>query len=283
MDPVTMTAQTLGNAASISPNAMLALLVSVLLAVLMAPAVQASIEGAIATFLPGWAFFAKPFIPSAVAGAIAKLATMHGIPGVDAVGGAMALASAVHWVNEQTWAASMEGKHPKIWALILSALPSKPADGSGMPGRNVAMLVFLGLGLLGASLHADAVAPIPGWCAGPALWGGGSLYQTNGSGTLDPKQETLGGVEFAGYLGSWNGNEFAPTYTLGVIGAMSADGPISRPALGVTGGFYLGGVPMTVFAAKELTSDAGGVLWGLGTSVQFSGWVPFLYLGKPGN
>ena len=178
--------------------------------------------------------------------------------------------------------------HPASPAAISTILavtndlpePAAPtAIGSKVLGL---VLAFL---LAASVLRADAapVAPIAGWCAGPSVWAGSALYQTNPEGTLDPAQSALAGLQFAAYLGSWSGQSFSPTYTLGILAAMRTQGGVNTPALGINGGFYLDGVPLTAFVAKDMATDGGGLLWGVGTSVKFNDFVPFLYLGHPGN
>lgn len=257
------------------PSVMQFLAVALMGLVLVPTFKQHLIEYADARFhLPLWAKMLAPTGLSMLSGALLK---MLGADTATAMAAVPVLATFTHIVNETPLALDLNGQLPADAQLLMNQANSA-IKGAGK------IAALLALCLLSVSLKADpAPAPVAGWCAGPALWGGSALYQTNGSGTLSPSQSALGGAEFAGYLGSWSGNEFAPSYTLGVMAVMDTAGTVNTPAVGLTGGFYLNGVPLTIFTAKQLTADAGGLLWGIGTNVQFSGWVPFLYLGNPGN
>jgi hypothetical protein len=204
---VSSTAQTLGSVASLSPQALLTLLVSVVLAIVSAPAVQAVIEGAIASFLPSWAFFAKPFIPSAVAGLVGKLATINGLPGIDAVAGGLALASALHWVNEQPWAASLEGKFPKVWAILQGVSPKVGA---------FLLVAFLGLG---AGLHADGTEMIA--TINPSA--SGTMFLVDHQGNLVKNNASLYGADIVVGLVSVSGNVASPTLFGGLGAGMVQD------------------------------------------------------------
>jgi len=238
---------------------------------------QHLIEMADAAFhLPSWAKLIAPTALSTVAGLVLK---SFGVDNTTALSAAAIFASMTHIINETPLALDLGGKQPAIVQGILRAV----LDASKTAGK-VGMLV-LGLLVASVALKADVVpaaAPVAGWCAGPSIWAGSALYRTTGGG-LTPDQSAVGGVQFAGYLGSWQGQAFDPTYTLGLFVGLDTEAASNYPAAGLQGGWYMAGVPLTGFIGWRLDNQSAGALVGVGTSVQFTGWIPFLYLGKPGN
>jgi hypothetical protein len=167
MDPITTTAQALAAINSTDWLGIMRLIpglaLSALLAWLLATPVQAAIETAIASALPVWAFPLKALLPSIFSAAVGYAAhALGGLSGVDAVTGAVVLAQATHWANEQPWAVSLEGKFPKIWAWIGKGTP---------PTAKMIMLCGLLLGLGAGSLAAaNAYDLSVGAPAGSSVW-----------------------------------------------------------------------------------------------------------------
>ena len=220
----------------------------------------------------------KMFVPTVFSLILGMCTKAFGVDNATALSIAGTLAAMTHVINESPLALNLTGKLP----IPLLTVAKKALD-AAQTGGKVAILL-LGLLAISGALKADVTpsATVAGWCAGPGVWAGSAMYRTT-SGGLTPDQSAMGGVQFAGYLGSWQDQDFTPTYTLGVVLGLDTQNTSNYPAVGVQGGWYLNGVPVTGFVAWRLDSQASGAMVGVGTSVQFSGWVPFLYLGKPGN
>lgn len=243
------------------------LLFSALLAFASAVPVQAALEGFIASFLPGWLFFAKPFLPSLVGGVLAKLLNMHGLPGADAVTGGVVLAWGAHWIHSQPWAVKLEGSYPKVWSWIKLGLPKVP------PAAKTLLLGF-GLGLLAcaSSVKASvtptpqAIIPIPNALAlGFGLDTGEAMYQEGSGGTWVPAPGTMAGLSASLGLGTWEGQSFADLLAASVSLGFHATptGTYLTPA--VMGGV---GIPGTSAIAEV------GAAWH-----AFSGQQPLLEAG----
>ena len=177
---------------------------------------------------------------------------------------------------------------------ILAALPVTQIQ-PPQPTVPKAPLILLAFLLAGAGIaHADVAPPvgltapaptaIAGWCAGPGFGAGTSLYQANKSYALNPANYVYGAATYGLYLGSWDDGVFTPTWFLQVQGSLGTDSGTPEQAVGGSLGYFIGSVGYGV-TVQRLVNAGGipGALIGFGGSYQFSGYVPFLYLGKPGN
>ncbi len=243
MDPVTTTAQALaiinGTDWSGIAHMLPGLILSALLAWLLATPVQAAIETAIAAALPAWAFPVKALLPSMFSAAVGYVAhALGGLSGVDAITGSVVLAQATHWVNEQPWAVELEGKFPKVWAWI----------GKGVsPAAKMIMLCGLLLGL-GAGLKADTTTTARGFMATPSLLAQGALYQLQTDGTLTPTAESVVGMQYSFYWGIYTEStagkiNFSPLVFLTPLSiGLSTGTGSTRPVYSVAAGYKYFGV-----------------------------------------
>lgn len=238
MNSVTYTAQVLG---TLNLPALWALAASVIVAALGALASQGVIEGIVAGFLPTPLFFVKPFLPSALSGLVSAVALHLGVAPDDVAAGAVTLASATHWVNEQSWAVSLENKVPKIWVPVLKAL--------GI-GKTVA-LVVLSLLALGAGLHADVTttaSPSSVTLGAEALYlvpnvTVASAMETFGaSGALTPANGTVGGFEEDLTWGTSDGSNFQGLASVGVQAGVVTQLGVTRMDVGLMLNYLYGGV-----------------------------------------
>lgn len=237
MTPITTTAQSLAVLGGTDwlgiVHLLPGLMLSALLAWLLATPVQAAIETAIAAALPVWAFPVKALLPTIFSAAIGYLAhALGGLSGVDAVTGAVVLAQATHWANEQPWAVELEGKFPKVWAWI----------GKGVsPTAKMVMLCGLLLGL-GAGLSADTTTTARGFMATPSLLAQGALYQLNTDGTLTPTAESVAGMQYSFYWGTYTESTegkinfeplvFITPFSIGVSTGTGSTRPVYSVAVG---------------------------------------------------
>ena len=253
---VSSTAAVLTSIASVTPQDLLVLGASVVLAFLMAPATQATVEGAIAAMLPGWAFFAKPFIPSILASAVAYLANLKGLPGVDAVVGALVLSRATHWLNAQPWSADFEGKFPKVWELFKGFAPKGPA-------------ILLALLLGAATAHADWAASVGGLL-------GSQAWDIGDGGTWSSTQSTIAGGELSLAYGSTDAQgKFTPLFVLlGGIGGEN-QGTKNYMSAQLGGGAIIPGTTTPLVAAVDWRLFSGKPYPGVTVAATYAFGDPF--------
>jgi hypothetical protein len=145
MSGVTYTANVLGQLSTLDLQGLINLFLAVVAAALLATPVQAVLEGLIASALPTYLLFVKPFLPSAISSLLGGIAVHLGVAPQDALAGAAALASFTHWVNEQPWAVDLEKKYPQIGKLAqdLDTTQKQAAPLSKIP----AVLLAIGLSM----------------------------------------------------------------------------------------------------------------------------------------
>jgi len=290
---VSNTAAVLGEIGTLNVGAILALLAAVVVALLLAPANQAAIETLVAGLLPVWAFPIKGLIPVAFSGILGKIAFSLGVSPIDAIAGAGALASGTHWVNEQTWAANLEGKYPKIWNMFKAGAAAKAA---------VLLLGFLALGAV--CLHADVIsasnyksehraknlnlmgvstsltpvtATVTGFLMEPSVEFGTTNYGFNNLGTIVPADTMLSGVQMGVYEGTYSESsagtlQFVPTWVF-IPAAFALDSGSGSEKLnyGIGLGYVLpSGSPFVVMLSWDL---------GTGQKTPFLGFVTSISLG----
>ena len=167
----------------------------------------------------------------------------------------------------------------KKLATLPPASPASPASGVGAGPK--ALLLFLGLAALAGTAHA-------GWLVGPGVWTGVGGYQAGGNSLLDPVATKAGGLDVNYYYGTWNNNVFTPTFYAGLIGGDNTVGTLNQFGLGGQVGYQIPSTAGTggagVFALKPVSNGgATGLIFGICGQLQFSGWIPGVYWGAPGN
>lgn len=256
-------------------------------------------------------FFAKPYVSHLLSAGVSAIMAWTGVDSATAVAAGGYLAGLTKFVNSSPMALDLENKLLSLGGSPTSSAPTaslvaaaqavaqthavlqaNPQQANAIAqhanavsnlssvvsamSKALLLVLLLGVGVLRADVSATAKA---GWCAGPSLFEASALWQADGASALVPASSALGGVQFTGYLGDWQAYRFEPTYYLGLLVGLDTNGSNQQPAIGLTSGYSGAGV----FMAKMLGHDAGGLVFGVEGNLQFSGYIPFLYFGKPGN
>lgn len=250
MSGVTYTANVLGQLSTLDLQGLLNLFLAIVAAALLATPVQAVLEGLIASALPTYLLFVKPFLPSAISSLLGGIAVHLGVAPQDALAGAAALASFTHWVNEQPWAVDLEKKYPQIGKLAqdLDTTQKQANPISKIP----AVLLAIGLAM---ALAGKAEASVLEFQV-PISPTAGSSYISNTfvlSPTVLKYDSGNLNADILGYLGAQSTFQWGPNYGLGVtIGVLGQGVSASNVP---TAGKLAGGI------VADFTGCEGGVVW----------------------
>jgi len=148
-----------------------------------------------------------------------------------------------------------QSKHPQAAAIAAqvqqvvasaqdaAAPPAAPIGGDAVtPGKLGVWFFLVGLLALGAGLSADTTTTARGFMATPSLLAQGALYQLNTDGTLTPTAESVAGMQYSFYWGTYTESTegkinfeplvFITPFSIGVSTGTGSTRPVYSVAVG---------------------------------------------------